>query len=320
MCVISVIIPVYNVEKYIRRCLESLCNQTFKDFEVILINDGSKQNEDLIINEYLPYNHNFRYYKKENGGQATARNRGIEQARGEYIFFLDSDDYLETNALQDLYVATENKKNDIVWCDAYFVYENGTREYFKTNGLYTQDMRKNCLINASAPWGKLIRRGIFDFDGTRFLEGRIYEDLASVGTYLLYANRIVYVEKPLYNYAVRMGSTMNQVKYNKKMEDIFFAIHNLRDVFEKKQEYQNFVQEFEFIYIMRLLHDASLRFFEFPEGRECNNMIADIMTKEYPSWRKNKYYQKEKLKYKIICELFARKQYKILEVILKKGC
>ena len=319
MCKISVVVPVYNVEKYLAQCLESLVHQTFSDYEVIIINDGSEQNEEEIINKYLEYNPQWYYYKKQNGGQASARNMGIKKARGHYVFFLDSDDFLEPEALEKMYNGTDNEKIDIVLCDGYFVYKNQEREYFKTNIFFTGNSAKNYLLNACSPCFKLVRKSIFEHDESGFLEGIIYEDLASVGTYLLYSEQIVYLEQPLYNYTVRTGSTMNQVKYNKKMEDIFVAIHNLRTIFEKKKEYQNFEQEFEFIYIMRLLHDASLRFFEFPEGRKSNNMIADIMKKEYPKWRKNKYYQQENVKYKIICELFARKQYKILGVILKKG-
>ena len=319
MCKISVIIPVYNVEKYIERCLESVCSQTMQDFEVIIINDGSKENEELIIDKYLAQNSNIYYCKKANGGQASARNLGIEKANGRYVLFLDSDDYLEQDALETMYTATEDEKVDIVLCDGYFVYEKGEKKYFKTNIFYTKDKAKNYLINACSPCFKLVRKTILEHSESRFLENRIYEDLASVGTYLLHSDEIVYIEKPLYNYTVRKGSTMNKVMFDKKMEDIFFALYNLKNIFTNKQKYHKYKEEFEFIYIMRLLHDASLRFFEFPEGRENNKRIADIMKKEYPKWCHNRYYRKMSLKYKIICELFAREKYKILSMILERG-
>lgn len=318
MCKISVIIPVYNVEQYINRCLKSLEDQTMKDYEVLVINDGSRENEKEIIKKYLGRNKNFFYFEKENGGQASARNYGIRKAKGDYILFLDGDDSLEENALQTLYEATLNKESDIVLCDGYFV-EGNEKKYFKTHYNYTKDLNKTYLLNACSPCFKLISRKIFLHEDTFFLEGKIYEDLASVGTYLLYADKISYLEIPLYNYTIRQGSTMNKIKYDEKLADIFDAVDNLRRIFTYHNRYMEFQEEFEFIYIMRLLHDASLRFFEFIQGRQYNEKIADIMKKEYPQWRKNRYYKMQGRKYKIVCELFARKWYFLLGIILKRG-
>ena len=315
---ISVIIPVYNVERYIKKCLDSVVNQTFNNFEIIIVNDGSKQNEEKIIREYTSIYNNIRFLSKENGGQASARNLAIKEAKGKYIFFLDSDDYIENDALELLYNNSNHGEKDIILCDG-FLNDEGNETYLKTNKVYTLDSEKNYLINACSPCFKLIRRSIFDNKNVMFLEGRIYEDLATVGGYLLYTNRISYVKKPLYHYILRRDSTMNQIVYNKKLEDIFYSIDNLRKMFIDNNQYNKYEDEFEYIYIMRLLHDASLRFWKFEEARSQNIRISRIINSEYPNWRKNRYYKKEGWKYKLVCELFYRRKFKILKCVLKKG-
>ena len=115
---ISVIIPVYNVEKYIVKCLDSLVNQTLENIEIIVVNDGSKDNSQTIIDKYVKkYPKKIKSYIKENGGQGSARNLGLEYAKGEYISFVDSDDWLDLNALEEMYNLAKKDNSDIVICD-----------------------------------------------------------------------------------------------------------------------------------------------------------------------------------------------------------
>ena len=107
---ISIIVPIYNVEKYLRQCLDSIQNQTYQNFECLLINDGSPDNSADICREYVEKDSRFRYFEKENGGLSDARNHGIRQSKGSYLTFVDSDDWLENDALQLLYGALEKRK------------------------------------------------------------------------------------------------------------------------------------------------------------------------------------------------------------------
>ena len=113
---VSVIVPVYNVYKYLDKCLNSLVNQTLKDIEIIIVNDGSKENEEEIINKYLDKYSNIKYYKKENGGLSSARNYGILKSTGKFICFVDSDDYVELNTYELLYNKMISGNYDVVDC------------------------------------------------------------------------------------------------------------------------------------------------------------------------------------------------------------
>ena len=122
---VSVIVPVYNVEKYIDKCLESLVNQTLKDIEIIIVNDGSTDNSIKIVEEYKEkYKNKIIYLEKENGGLSDARNYGIQYAKGEYIAFLDSDDYVDRKMYEKLYNKAIENNSDIVECDFYWKYTN----------------------------------------------------------------------------------------------------------------------------------------------------------------------------------------------------
>ena len=115
---ISVIIPVYNVEKYISKCLDSIVNQTLESIEIIVVNDGSLDNSQEIIDEYVKkYPKKVKSFIKDNGGQGSARNIGLQHAKGEYISFVDSDDWLELNTLKEMYNLAKKNNSDVVICD-----------------------------------------------------------------------------------------------------------------------------------------------------------------------------------------------------------
>ena len=118
---VSVIVPVYNVEKYIQKCLNSLVKQTLEDIEIIIINDGSKDNSFYIIKEFeKKYENKIKYFEKENGGSADARNQGILHATGDYIAFLDPDDYVELDIYEKMYNKAIEENSDIVECNFYW--------------------------------------------------------------------------------------------------------------------------------------------------------------------------------------------------------
>lgn len=312
MIKISIIIPVYNAEKYLKKCIDSVINQNVESKEIILVNDGSIDNSQEIIDEYVAkYPDMIKAIKQENAGQAVARNVGIENASGEFLAFLDSDDYLEENSYQLALNKAECDDLDIV-CFDYYEIINGKKEEKQHYFLNTDDVVRKYIVSETSPCNRIVKRKIFIDNNVRFLENKIYEDLATIPTLAKYTKKIGYIPDRVYDYVIRENSTMRYVTYNPKIEDIFYAVEKLYNDF-KGTEY---MEELEYIYIEHLLHAASLRFFSYKEGIGNIDKVVSVMKDKFPKWRKNKYYKMQSIKYKIICELFYHKKFGILSSIL----
>ena len=312
MVKISIVVPVYNSEKFLEKCVDSLINQTIESKEILLVNDGSTDGSQEIIDRYVSeYPGMIKCVKQENSGQAVARNVGIENASGEFIAFLDSDDYMEKNAYEVAMKKAEDGDFDVV-CFDYYEVINGSKlekqHYFFNN----EDVVKKYIVSETSPWNKVIRKKIIDDNNFRFLENKIYEDLATIPTLAKYTKKIGYIPDRVYDYVIRKNSTMRYTTYNPKIEDIFYAVEKLYNDF-KDTEY---MEELEYIYIEHLLHAASLRFFSYKEGIGNIDKVVSVMKDKFPKWRKNKYYKMQSIKYKIICELFYHKKFGILSSIL----
>ncbi len=314
MVKISVIVPIYNSEKYLRKCLDSLVNQTLKDIEIILINDGSKDESENIIKEYLEKYDNIKYIYQENAGQACARNNGIKVAKGEYLAFLDSDDYLREDAYEILWRQIEEKKCDIL-C---FNYYTDREDIIEKNGEYAinpEDVVKKYIINEASPWSKVVKKDIFIKNNLGFLEDHIYEDLALIPTLSLYTKKIEYINECLYYYNIHDASTMRQKAFSKKMLDIYDVMEHLYKIFSETE----YSEELEYLYIEHLLHGAGLNFLKYEEGRLELKKIGKIIKKKFPKWRNNIYYKKQSIKYKIVCNLLYYNKYDFIKKLLKIG-
>ena len=158
MVKVSVIVPVYNVEKYIRKCMESLVNQTLKEIEIIVVNDGTKDNSMNIVKEFKEkYPDKIVCLEKENGGLSDARNFAIPFAKGEYIAFLDSDDYVEKNMYEDMYELAKKENSDMVECDFFWEYPDKIKEDIGVIYNCKKEMLEKVRVVA---WNKLIKRDI----------------------------------------------------------------------------------------------------------------------------------------------------------------
>lgn len=318
MIEVSVIVPVYNAEKYIEKCVNSLKKQTYKNFEVIFINDGSTDHsKEMIENNWLDCPISMQVITKENGGQGAARNVGIKAASKEFICFVDIDDYVSDKLLETLTNKQESSQADIVWCDSFIVRDDNVIGTLKQNELYSAGKESHYYLNNASPWRKLIRTSLIKDNDLYFPKIRFYEDVAIVPNYGAYANIIEYVDKPLYYYVLHDGSTMHQKKYDQRLECVFEALAYLRKKTELANKIKQFNYELEFIYIDHLLHAASLRFFTFAQGREQLYKIIEIMKDNYPAWQSNPYFLTRDWKYKLICKLFYKKQYWLLKLVLR---
>lgn len=211
---VSVVIPVYNVEKYIRQCLESVINQTLKDIEIICINDGSKDNTLKILEEYSQKDSRIVLIDKENEGLSAARNQGTELARGEYISYIDSDDWVDIHYLEELYNAAKKYNSDVA-CSSIIRVTGGRRRnkliYKKEE--FTRDIdKKNELTNVpiySYVWNKIYKRDKLIQSGVKFPIGRVYEDIIWSIQAIYYLDGVVTVPSAIYYYRKNPTSVMS---------------------------------------------------------------------------------------------------------------
>ena len=196
---ISIIIPVYNAEKYLRRCIESVLSQSFTDFELILVDDGSKDSSPQICDEYVSQDTRVRVIHKANGGVSAARNDGLDIAKGEYITFIDSDDWVEREYIQSLY-----DKRSLDFVIGNFINEPSGKKR-KINectfiGDKLKDYIKNTYLSNGYPWGKLFKNKIINNNAIRFKKIKVYEDLLFCLEYVRHCSSICCMSKAHYHY------------------------------------------------------------------------------------------------------------------------
>lgn len=310
---ISVIIPVYNTEKYLKKCLDSLVNQVYRDFTAILVNDGSTDGSyDILCDYERKYPEIFKVYNIENSGRANARNYGLKKVRTEYFTFLDSDDYIDEAMLWDL-ISAMNKNVDVVACDCARIVDGVEKGVIKNFNDNIEDLSKALMLSNPGPHSKLYRTSIFIENNLEFPKNvKLYEDLGLMPLVGLYTNKIVYIQKPLYKYVIHEGSALRQDTLNDNMYDIFTIMNILKE--KIPSEYS---EELEYLYIEHLLRSASLRYINYPNGEHYVQKISDIMHKEYPNYQNNKYYKNVNYRFKLVCSLAYHKNYLLLKMFNK---
>lgn len=247
---ISVIIIAYNIEEYIERCLKSVLMQSLSEIEIIIINDGSTDNTLKIINELVINDKRVKIINKKNSGIIEARKSGIEIASGEYILFVDGDDWLELNACDRLYeIATENKL-DLVIYNAFWVYKDRKDSYsiIENKESIKLDPLKNLFLGKIIPamWGKLIKREFLNKFNIDYPNKISYgEDLATVSSWLINKPKIDILNECLYNYYQRENSITNMV--SNKFLDIIEAINFIELKLKEKNIYDKYRKEFEYM-------------------------------------------------------------------------
>ncbi len=234
---ISIIIPVYKVEVYLKKCIESVINQSYQNLQIILVDDGSPDNCGNICDEYCAKDSRIEVIHKSNGGLSDARNVGISKAKGEYIGFVDSDDYIEKSMFSDLYNLLIEHDADVSICNFYVV-ENGElilknkntgiKEYDKIRILEEVLLDKNIQSYA---WNKLYKKSLFD--NVKYPLGKKYEDIGTTFYLLEKCNKVVISGKPEYYYVVRKDSIVNNNSENTVIDYIDLIIQRYNYVQEK---------------------------------------------------------------------------------------
>ncbi|MFP9227679.1 glycosyltransferase family 2 protein [Pectobacterium cacticida] len=228
MCpAISVIIPVYNAEKNILFCLNSIMNQTFYNFEVIIINDGSTDSSGDICDRYAKKDHRFKVYHKINGGVASARQFGIEIVSGEYTLHIDSDDWIEHNMFEELYHCAKENNSDIVYFDYFLINKKKNIRVIKQDfGENINECVKAMLQHKMAGmlWTKMIKTSLFVDNDINFPEGlNMWEDLYFSLRCFIKAKKISYLNKPYYYYVLNDGSMIDTMTFTKSKNKIEIA-------------------------------------------------------------------------------------------------
>lgn len=279
---VSIIVPVYNVEKYLENCIESLINQSLKDIEIILVDDGSPDGSPKICDDYSKKDKRIKVIHKKNGGVSAARNDGLKEATGEYVIFCDSDDWMDKNGLEYLYKQATKTYADIVIGDVYMANDKDKKyvkfykdEFVTEDKLFIKDLIKADIYRTycpnppdegpafgyGGPWNKLVRRKLLLENDIRFdlrVKG-VFDDILYTANILAVANKISYIQKPIYFYRIVENSITHSFKPN--VVEINDAIFNSwKEFFEKYEEDYEYTEAFYACVIRRLDEAIKLYF------------------------------------------------------------
>ena len=323
---VSVIVPFYNVEGYIEKCLETLVNQTLKDIEIIIVNDGSKDRSIDIVKKFLKqYPEKIVYLEKENGGLSDARNFAIPYAKGEYIAFLDSDDYVEKDMYQLMYDIAQKEKSDMVECDFFWNYPDKV----KTDVGEKYDGTAEALTKIRVvAWNKLIKREILEETKILFPKGYRYEDVEFTYKLVPHLNKISFLKKPCIHYIQREGSISNS--QNERTKEIFDVLDNVIKYYKENDFYEKYKPQLEYLYARYAFCSSLLRMVKIQDEEIQEKMLEftwEKVNKEFPNWKQNEILKKGKglsRKYKIYnlymktLNKFTYKLYTTIMYIIKK--
>lgn len=297
MIKLSVIIPCYNVEKYLVACVESIMKNDLKDYEIILVNDGSKDGTRKIINTLKKkYEGLIKVIDKKNGGLSSARNAGLEIARGEYIAFIDSDDTIDSCMFSSLLEKTKTLAYDIVTCGVKMLYED--REELVgvgfTHDLVTQEeIKKQMYDFYPAACNKLFKRS--SLGDIRFKEGIWFEDVEFIYRLLPHLSKIGVVDGYYYNYYQREGSIT--YSYNSKLYDLISNMDSIVSYYKENNLLENYYEEIEYTYVRYLYATFIRRLAKMKNKKEYNKGVSYVIEKVhmmFPHYKKNSYLLRSK--------------------------
>ena len=288
---ICVIVPVYGVEKYLRNCLNSLLSQTEKDYEILLINDGSIDGSSDICNEYAEnFKNKFRLINQPNAGLSAARNTGLDNSDSELVTFVDSDDTTHSNYLSKLRASIQNNNSDLSCCNFYKIFEQTNKiekkHIFRSKNLTSSIKNDKTLLFDISPsaCGKMYKRNLLTH--LRFPNIK-YEDLATGPKIIISAKTISFVKDALYFYTIRPGSIMGSTQSN---SDILKAINEISEYTKQTGTFENLKNELCFLFIKHALIYRSIQ--EWPDLNYVKE-VYNYGKNNFPEWGNNKYLMKE---------------------------
>jgi len=321
---VSIIVTVYNVEKYLEKCLNSLVNQTLDNIEIIIVNDGSPDNSFKMIKEYSKkYPKIIKEYTIENSGLGEARNYGLDKCNGKYIMYVDSDDYIEKNMAEDLYNLAEKENSDVVIC-GYNVINEDTNEIIKHETAYSPIEPTNflysLLFGKTAVWNKLYKKELIQNNKIKYRSRVWYEDVDFSFKVYTKSKKVSFINKSYYNYLIRSGSIMN----NDNLERTSELCQSFDEVIKYSKEnkvYEKYQKEIEFyclfhMYICgitRIINTNNRMSYKKRKINEYRKYLAE----NFPDYRKNIYLPKLPRSNKMLYYLINLKFYYTIKIIFK---
>lgn len=280
---ISIIVPIYNVENYLENCLNSILNQTYKNIEIVLVNDGSKDNSEKICKEFASKDNRIKYIIQENQGLSAARNSGIRESSGQYYIFIDSDDYVNIHFVEELYNTLIKTNADIAICDYKKVYENkildinceenGMIEVYEGRGKFS-NLYNNKSVITTVAWNKIYKKYLFN--NIKYPVGKIHEDEYIIFDILNEAKKVAYTSCEYYYYLQRKNSITGNYKINRIT--ILEGLYNRLENFRKQGEKKLYAKTLYNYYYQLIYHFKMIEKY-FPERKDIINSLYEEITK-----------------------------------------
>lgn len=315
MSVVSVIIPVYNNEAFVERCIRSVMEQTYKELEIIVINDGSKDRSLDTLSRLAAEDSRIRLLNQENAGVAAARNRGLDTATGEYLTFVDGDDYISPEYIRNLYESANKQDADMIICGLKYVDEEGKVLRTLIPGEYRRFEREEWTFRISAVCSHFYRRKIWEKYNVRFYSGERGEDMPISLFFSAVCDKIGILQEAGYYYVQHQSSAMHNFKGLKKYRLPYQALEQTLQKVRQIGPVNS--QDFYELFVMRILCTC---FFELGKGAskemmsELCDYIVCLLEKHFPEYYRNPL---TRIKNKLDVPLVQKIAVKILIILVK---
>lgn len=318
---ISVVVPVYNVEGYVEKCLRSVLAQTFGGFEVLAVDDGSTDRSGEICDRLAREDARLRVIHQKNQGLGGARNTGIEAAEGEWLLFVDSDDWLEPQTLEKSMAAARRHDADMVMFAFQTVDGQG-----KVLGRFIEDIpldtplslegRRDVLFTAPCAWNKLYKAGLFQKTGVRYPPRVWYEDVRTSPKLMAASERLVFIDYIGYNYLQRAGSIMGSINLERNVE-ILEAFDDLLGYFRGKGLFEACRDELCYLTLYHTYLTASARVARLDSKSPLLGRFRAYIESAFPDYKKNKYLCRLSRKQRLLWGLLEKKRYGLIALLFK---
>jgi glycosyltransferase involved in cell wall biosynthesis len=296
MAQVSVVVPIYNVESYLQRSLDSLMKQTYHDFEVLCINDGSTDASAKIIQQFVDCDTRFKRHDKENGGLSDARNYGLKRVTSKFVMFLDSDDFYELDMLEKAMTRMVQDQLDCVIFDynQYFDETNLKEQiHLPFDATQTYDPRVHKSLFAyvnNAAWNKVYRTDLFKVNNIEYPFGYRHQDLGTTFRYLTFCERVGFIHEPLYNYLADRPNNITQ-QVDTKIDHILDMVQLNLDFFKSKHIFDVYYEELKYLSVINLMYSFR-KLTQFTDRRfvfEFIDRTFDLIKSNFPDYPKSKY-------------------------------
>ena len=317
---VSIVVPVYGVEKYLQKCIDSLTTQTLQDIEIILVDDGSKDGSGKICdqNELLRPDL-IKVIHQVNTGLGGARNAGIKAARAKYVMFVDSDDYLRSDAVKIAYEAVVGNDVDVVAFGIHFINETGRvikssydGDIFNTK--LSVSSEKKILLSSPSTWNKIYKTDLFRKNDIWFPARAWHEDVRTTLKIFTVIDSVLFVQEHLYYYVQRNDSITHNVNVERNRE-IIDAVNDVLSFYRKNGLFDTYHDELEYITIVNMYNAASARVAAIDPRNHLLSEFRETLVANFPNYKKNKYIASFSTRQKVLYSLVELRAYTLLKVL-----